>query len=71
MKIAQDKKWEMIVMNVHENLVGDETGMILTNVEVGDVDKLKFDMYWRAFDSTRAMSCWISSFRSRSSLEKK
>jgi hypothetical protein len=39
-------------------------------VDVGDVVILKFDIYWRALDSARAINCWISSFRSRSSLKR-
>jgi len=54
-----------------EIFVGEDTGIILTKVDVGDVvDILKFDIYWRAFDSARAINCWISSLRSRPSLEK-
>lgn len=54
----------------HEIFVGEDTGTIFTIVEGGGkVVILKFVIYWRALNSARAINCWISSLRSRSSLK--
>lgn len=56
----------------HERIFEEDNGTILTMVEgVVNVDKFKLFIYWRAWSSARAISFWISSFRSRSSLKER